>query len=94
MNVLEQTEDTLRQEIANAVINANLATKEELPDIVLEKPKDKAHGDFAANIAMQLARIAKKAPRQIADEIIQHLDQSKASIEKVEIAGPGFINFL
>lgn len=93
MNVLEQTEDTLRQEIANAVINANLATKEELPDIVLEKPKDKAHGDFAANIAMQLARIAKKAPRQIADEIIQHLDQSKASIEKVEIAGPGFINF-
>lgn len=93
MNVLEQTEDTLRQEIANAVINANLATKEELPDIVLEKPKDKAHGDFAANIAMQLARIAKKAPRQIADEIIQHLDQSKASIEKVEVAGPGFINF-
>src|SRR5690606_39185310 len=34
-----------------------------------------------------------KAPRQIADEIIQHLDQSKASIEKVEVAGPGFINF-
>ncbi|WP_068673853.1 arginine--tRNA ligase [Oceanobacillus sp. Castelsardo] len=93
MNVLEQTEDTLRQEIANAVINADLATKEELPDIVLEKPKDKAHGDFAANIAMQLARIAKKAPRQIADDIIQHLDQSKASIEKVEVAGPGFINF-
>lgn len=93
MNVLEQTEDTLRQEIANAVINANLATQEELPDIVLEKPKDKAHGDFAANIAMQLARIAKKAPRQIADDIIQHLDQSKASIEKVEVAGPGFINF-
>ncbi|RKQ31544.1 arginine--tRNA ligase [Oceanobacillus halophilus] len=93
MNVLEQTEDILKQEIIEAVIKANLATKEQLPDIVLEKPKDKSHGDFAANIAMQLARIAKKAPRQIADDIINHLDQTKASIEKVEVAGPGFINF-
>ncbi|WP_156290211.1 arginine--tRNA ligase [Oceanobacillus salinisoli] len=93
MNVLEQTEDTLKQEIADAVVKANLATKEQLPDIVLEKPKDKAHGDFAANIAMQLARIAKKAPRQIADDIIENLDQTKASIEKIEVAGPGFINF-
>ncbi|WP_339226484.1 arginine--tRNA ligase [Oceanobacillus sp. FSL K6-2867] len=93
MNVLEQTENTLKQEIAAAVIEAKLATEEELPAIILEKPKDKAHGDFASNIAMQLARIARKAPRQIADEIIVNLDQSKASIDKVEIAGPGFINF-
>lgn len=93
MNVLEQTESTLKQEIAAAVIQAKLATEEELPAIILEKPKDKAHGDFASNIAMQLARIAKKAPRQIADDIVANLDQSKASIDKVEIAGPGFINF-
>ncbi|GAB3789277.1 arginine--tRNA ligase [Virgibacillus kimchii] len=93
MNVLEQTEDTLKQEIAAAVIKAELAKAEELPDIVLEKPKDKAHGDFAANIAMQLARIAKKAPRKIAEDIVEELDKTKASIEKVEIAGPGFINF-
>ncbi|WP_188456866.1 arginine--tRNA ligase [Virgibacillus oceani] len=93
MNILAQTEETLKQEIAAAVINANLAAEEEIPDIILEKPKDKAHGDFASNIAMQLARIAKKAPRQIADEIVKSLDQSKASIDKVEIAGPGFINF-
>ncbi|RDW20515.1 arginine--tRNA ligase [Oceanobacillus chungangensis] len=93
MNVLEQTEETLKQEIKAAVLGAKLATEEELPTIVLDKPKDKSHGDFASNIAMQLARIAKKAPRQIADEIVANLDQSKASIEKVEIAGPGFINF-
>ncbi|RHW35418.1 arginine--tRNA ligase [Oceanobacillus profundus] len=93
MNVLEQTENTLKQEIAVAVIQTKLATEEELPAIILEKPKDKAHGDFASNIAMQLARIAKKAPRQIAEAIVANLDQSKASIEKVEIAGPGFINF-
>ncbi|WP_042221383.1 arginine--tRNA ligase [Oceanobacillus manasiensis] len=93
MNVLAQTEETLKQAIAAAVIQAELATEEELPSIVLEKPKDKAHGDFATNIAMQLARIAKKAPRQIAEDITANLDKTKGSIEKVEIAGPGFINF-
>lgn len=93
MNVLAQTEDVLKQEIAASVLKANLATEEELPSIILEKPKDKAHGDFATNIAMQLARIAKKAPRQIADDIVANIDQSKATIEKVEVAGPGFINF-
>ncbi|MUK89616.1 arginine--tRNA ligase [Ornithinibacillus sp. L9] len=93
MNVLAQTESTLKEQIGAAVLHAELATQEELPEIILEKPKDKAHGDFATNIAMQLARIAKKAPRQIAEDIVANLDQSKASIEKVEIAGPGFINF-
>ena len=44
-------------------------------------------------MAMQLARVAKKAPRMIADDIVANFDQSKASIEKMEIAGPGFINF-
>ncbi|MBY7144765.1 arginine--tRNA ligase [Virgibacillus sp. NKC19-3] len=93
MNTLTQTEITLKQQIAAAVIQAELANSEELPEIILEKPKEKAHGDFATNIAMQLARIAKKAPREIADDIIANLDQSKAQVEKVEIAGPGFINF-
>lgn len=93
MNVLAQTEETVKQGITEAIVQAKLATVEELPDITLEKPKDKQHGDFASNIAMKLARIAKKAPRQIAEEIVENLDQSKASIDKVEIAGPGFINF-
>ncbi|PAV31393.1 arginine--tRNA ligase [Virgibacillus profundi] len=93
MNVLKQTEDNLKQEIAASTIKAKLANEEELPEIILEKPKDKSHGDFATNIAMQLARIAKKAPRQIAEDIVANLDETKASIEKVEIAGPGFINF-
>ncbi|WP_373894006.1 arginine--tRNA ligase [Virgibacillus natechei] len=93
MNILTQTEDTLKQQIADAVMQAKLANAEELPEISLEKPKEKAHGDFATNIAMQLARIAKKAPREIAADITANLDQSKAQVEKVEIAGPGFINF-
>ncbi|MFD1416414.1 arginine--tRNA ligase [Oceanobacillus jeddahense] len=93
MNVLAQTEETLKEQIHTAVIAAGLATEDAIPDIILEKPKDKAHGDFATNIAMQLARIAKKAPRQIADDIVTQLDKQKASVEKVDIAGPGFINF-
>lgn len=93
MNVLEQIEDQLKKEIETAIIEAGLAAKEEIPEILLEKPKDKAHGDFASNIAMQLARVAKKAPRQIAQDITERLDVEKAAIEKVEIAGPGFINF-
>src|SRR5690625_3778302 len=93
MNVLAQTEDSLKEEIVAAIVQAGLAEAEELPVIILEKPKEKQHGDFASNIAMQLARIAKKAPRAIAEDIVHHIDKSKAAIEKVEIAGPGFINF-
>lgn len=93
MNVLAQTETNLKEQIRAAVLKAELAQEAEIPDVVLEKPKDKSHGDFATNIAMQLARVAKKAPRQIAEAIVANLDASKASVEKVDIAGPGFINF-
>lgn len=93
MNVLSQTETQLKLAIAEAVVEAGLAAQEEIPEVILETPKDKKHGDFATNIAMQLARIAKKAPRQIAEDIVRNLDNSKASVEKVDIAGPGFINF-
>ena len=44
-------------------------------------------------MAMQLTKIAKKAPKMIAEELVANFDKSKASIEKIEIAGPGFINF-
>jgi arginyl-tRNA synthetase len=93
MNILDQVKQLLKEEIENAAVKAGLAKKEELPEVVLEVPKEKAHGDFATNMAMQLARVAKKAPRMIADELVANFDKSKASISKVEIAGPGFINF-
>jgi arginyl-tRNA synthetase len=93
MNALAQTELKVKEQIKASIIRAGLAAEQELPDIILEKPKDKAHGDFATNIAMQLARIAKKAPRQIAEDILANIDQEEASIERIEIAGPGFINF-
>jgi len=93
MNVVDQVRERLKAEIKDSVVKAGLATEEQIPEVVLELPKEKAHGDYATNMAMQLARVAKKAPRMIAEEIVANFDKSKASIEKIEIAGPGFINF-
>nr|WP_320167207.1 arginine--tRNA ligase [uncultured Methylophaga sp.] len=64
----------------------------ELPEIQIERTKDKSHGDFASNIAMMLAKPAKMNPRQIATEIVEALPATEF-VTKVEIAGPGFINF-
>ena len=93
MNIVEQVQVRLKEEIRAAVVKAGLATEEQLPNVILELPKDKANGDYSTNMAMQLTKIAKKAPKQIAEALIENFDQTKASIEKIEIAGPGFINF-
>ena len=62
-------------------------------EIEIEKPKDSGHGDFATNIAMRLAKPAKSAPRAIAEKLIDAFELENSSIQKVEVAGPGFINF-
>ena len=82
MNIAEQIQENLKQEVKNAVLKAGLAAEEEIPEVILETPKDKAHGDYSTNMAMQLARIAKKAPRMIAEQIQANIDISKASIEE------------
>ncbi|MEI5909047.1 arginine--tRNA ligase [Bacillus spongiae] len=93
MNIVEQVQKKLKIEIKEAVLKSGLASEDQIPNVILEAPKEKAHGDYSTNMAMQLARIAKKAPRMIAEDIITHFDKTKASIESIEIAGPGFINF-
>ncbi|MEJ2636202.1 MAG: arginine--tRNA ligase [Calditrichia bacterium] len=64
-----------------------------LTEFVLETPKQEAHGDISTNVAMQLAGSQKSNPRQLAQTIIDNLQLDNKLIEKVEIAGPGFINF-
>ncbi|MFC0272431.1 arginine--tRNA ligase [Metabacillus herbersteinensis] len=93
MNIVEQVKERLKDEIKAAAVKAGLAEETQLPDVLLELPKDKTNGDYSTNMAMQLARIAKKAPRMIAEELVANFDKGKASIEKIDIAGPGFINF-
>ena len=61
-------------------------------DIHVETPKNTDNGDFSSNVAMQLTRVLRKNPRVIAEEIISNIEEDEA-VEKIEIAGPGFINF-
>ncbi|NMB00289.1 MAG: arginine--tRNA ligase [Firmicutes bacterium] len=88
-----------KEELASAIeaaISAALANGQldvgQVPEINLEVPRDKGHGDFASNIALVMAKAAKKAPREVAQIIVDNLSQGNV-IRQVEIAGPGFINF-
>ena len=67
-------------------------TLDPLPDIAVERSRGDGHGDFASPVALALARVARRKPREIAERIRARLPES-ASIASVEIAGPGFINF-
>lgn len=87
--------DTIRQLIQQAL--TQLVTDGVLPEgltpaIQVENARDKTHGDFASNIAMMLAKPAGMKPRDLAEKLIDALPAS-ADITKVEIAGPGFLNF-
>jgi arginyl-tRNA synthetase len=62
-------------------------------EVVLEEPKADSHGDLSTNMAMQMAKTQRMAPRKIAEALIGHLDDNRGIIANTEIAGPGFINF-
>ena len=92
MNAVEQVQQVVKTVIQQAVMKANLVEVGDIPAIHLETPRDKTNGDYATNIAMQLTKIAKMPPRSIAEAILENLDTTNTPIEKVEIAGPGFMN--
>ena len=79
----------LKELIKNALMN--LQVEVSLDSIVIERCKDKINGDYASTIALQLARSLHKSPREIANGLVEYLKAEY--IVKVEIAGPGFINF-
>ncbi len=64
----------------------------DIPNIELERTRDASHGDFACNLAMRIAKAAKRNPRELAQALITALP-TNAFLSKVEVAGPGFINF-
>ncbi|MCK5758852.1 MAG: arginine--tRNA ligase [Clostridiales bacterium] len=76
-----------------AAISINVLPEMEMPSVNVEKPREKNHGDFSCNVAMVLAKTAHMAPRTIATAIVDNIPLNDNYIEKVEIAGPGFINF-
>ena len=92
MNAVEQLQQSIKAALKAAIDQAGLVEEGTEINIHLETPKDKANGDFATNIAMQLTKLAKKPPRAIAESILEHLTTEGTDIEKIEIAGPGFMN--
>ncbi|MEK6657092.1 MAG: arginine--tRNA ligase [Nitrospirota bacterium] len=91
----------MKEALSNILYNAltearkkgELKIKDE-PLIVLEIPKDETKGDVATTVAMALAASEKKKPRDIAEIIVKHIKDEAGIIDKIDIAGPGFINFL
>lgn len=84
IDLLNQTVDALKQQ--------QILPQDAQPKIMVENTRDKAHGDLATNLAMMLAKPAKKNPRELSQLIVDNLPASDI-ITKTEIAGPGFINF-
>ncbi len=87
---MSELEQLLKQVLADAYEKA-FHESIDLNEIVIEIPKDQSHGDYASNLAMRFAKVLKQNPRQIAEALVAHMDQT--AIEHCEIAGPGFINF-
>lgn len=90
--IRSQIETAIKSAVSAAVAKGKLPDIE-LPAIMIEKPREEAHGDFSTNIAMQMARQARKAPVQIAHIILEEIDYRDTYIVRAESAGPGFINF-
>lgn len=81
--------EAIRSALGNVLAEMGVAEAE----IQLERPRDPSHGDVATNVALTLARDLGRSPREIAEEIAGKLDLVGAGVEKVEVAGPGFLNF-
>lgn len=79
------------KEMIESVLN-ELSIKFDPENIVVEVPKKREQGDFSTNIAMQLTKILKENPRNIAEKIVEVLSKNTNEIKTIEIAGPGFIN--
>lgn len=87
----EKIEELVRAALAAAQEAGDLPAFE-LEDCGVERPADTSHGEWTSTMAMRSAKLAHCAPRKIADALIAHMP-ADPSIEKVEVAGPGFINF-
>lgn len=82
----------LKEELTKIIDNSLKENNIENVKYIIEVPNDKKNGDFSTNVAMECTKILKKNPKIIADELVTKMDK-KNIIDRIEIAGPGFINF-
>lgn len=92
--ITDEIVSLLHHAVLSAKEAGDLPAMEETIPIALETPKNKAHGDFSCNVALTLKKVTGISnSREIAERILKHLPSNSSLIEKVEIAGPGFMNF-
>lgn len=92
---VEQIQSEIKSLLENALQKARMEGKikfTQIPEYIIEVPREKIHGDYATNLAMLMAKEARMAPRKIAEIILENIENTSSKIEKIEIAGPGFIN--
>ena len=87
----KKLESLVRMAIAAAQADGSLPDFE-ISDLGFERPADTGHGDWSSTLALRSAKLARKSPREIAQQVVAHLP-SDDSIDHVEVAGPGFVNF-
>ncbi|AST57640.1 arginine--tRNA ligase [Thermoanaerobacterium thermosaccharolyticum] len=95
-NIVQKVKSEITEIVTNSIekaIKSGLLNIEDMPSIEIEEPKEKQFGDLSINTAMVMAKSAKMPPRKIAEIIKDGLKLEGTLIEKVEIAGPGFMNF-
>ncbi|PYP93949.1 MAG: arginine--tRNA ligase, partial [Gemmatimonadetes bacterium] len=83
--------DAIRAALTEAA--ARLGASVAASTIELEQPRDPAHGDLATNLALTLAKSLKQKPRAVADRLVATLTLPQGLVRKIEVAGPGFVNF-
>lgn len=91
-NARQQAAAIVRAAYDKAVAAGELP-QEEFPAVTVETPKDAANGDWASTVAMQCAKPMRMAPRKIAEALVGNMELAGTCFDKVEIAGPGFMNF-
>lgn len=95
MNLIEQARRQAAETVAAAyekAVQSGALPRGEVPAVAVETPKDAANGDWACTFAMQCAKALHMAPRKIAEALVAHVDLAGTCFEKIEIAGPGFLN--
>ena len=96
MYIREKITEQIKKIIGDAldqVIESGALAIEIKPELFLEIPREKEHGEYSTNIAMQLPKQTQKAPRFIAETLVANMKTADSYVEAIEIAGPGFINF-
>lgn len=96
MSIIAEIREKISQQLRHAAEAAQQAGRlsfVEIPVFTLEAPREKNHGDLATNLALVLAKPARLAPRKIAEILSEFFDPTDTWVERLEVAGPGFLNF-